>query len=117
MKNKTLFVIAFGLLTALPSGAIASELESLQGKWESRFQEHGKALRVLKIIDKNRETVETYDGDRLVHRHVVSLEEKVTVHALVHKIPKNWSSPRGRFGRHRWHVAHNHARADRRISA
>jgi len=76
MKNKTLFAIAFGLLAALPSGLIASELEALQGKWESRFQEQGKALRVLKIIDKNRETVETYDGDRLVHRHVVTLEEK-----------------------------------------
>ena len=76
MKNKTLFVIAFGLLAALPSGVIASELEALQGRWESRFQEQGKALRVLKIIDKNRETVETYDGDRLVHRHEVTLEEK-----------------------------------------
>ena len=75
-KNKMLFVIAFGLLAALPSALIASELEALQGKWESRFQEQGKALRVLKIIDKNRETVETYDGDRLVHRHEVTLEEK-----------------------------------------
>lgn len=76
MKNETLFFIAFGLLATLPMACIASELESLQGKWESRFQDQGRMLRVLKIIDKNRETVETYDGDKLVHRHVVTLEEK-----------------------------------------
>ena len=76
MTYKSLLMIAIGLLATLPSACIGSELESLQGKWESRFQEQGRALRVLKIIDKNRETVETYDGDKLVHRHVVTLEEK-----------------------------------------
>lgn len=76
MKNKLLLVIAFNLLTTFSSVCVATELESLQGKWESQFQEQGRTLRVLKIIDKNRETVETYDGDKLVHRHVVTLEEK-----------------------------------------
>jgi len=76
MKNQTLVMIAFGFLASLTSVSIASELEALQGKWESRFGERGKAFRVLKIIEKNRETVETYDGDELVHRHVVTLEEK-----------------------------------------
>jgi hypothetical protein len=76
VKNKLLFLIAFDLLVTFPSVCVATELESLQGKWESRFQELGRTLRVLKIIDKNRETVETYDGDKLVHRHVVALEEK-----------------------------------------
>lgn len=76
MRSKTVLVIALALLTTLPSTCTGSELDSLQGKWESRFQHQGKALRVLKIIDQNRETVETYDGDELVHRHVVHLEEK-----------------------------------------
>jgi hypothetical protein len=76
MKNKTRFIFTFGLLAAMASASVASEMESLQGKWESRFQEQGRNLRVLKIIEKNLETVETYDGDKLVHRHVVTLEEK-----------------------------------------
>lgn len=76
MKNKLVLVVVFNLLATFSSVCVATELDSLQGKWESRFQEQGRALRVLKIIDRNRETVETYDGDKLVHRHVVTLEEK-----------------------------------------
>jgi len=76
MKTKTRLMIAFGLLAAMASASVASELELLQGKWESRFQQQGRNLRVLKMIEKNLETVETYDGDKLVHRHVVTLEEK-----------------------------------------
>lgn len=76
MTNHTLVMFAFGVLATLPSACIASELESLQGKWESSFQEQGRTLRVLKTVDGSRETVETYDGDRLVHRHIVTLEEK-----------------------------------------
>jgi hypothetical protein len=52
----------------------ADELRELQGKWEFRFQENGRNLRALKIIDDDMETVETYDGNQLVHRHVVKLE-------------------------------------------
>ena len=76
MKNKLVLVVVFNLLATFSSVCVATELDSLQGKWESRFQEQGRALRVLKIIDRNRETVETYDGDKFVHRHVVTLEEK-----------------------------------------
>ena len=76
MKNKLVLVVVFNLLATFSSVCVATELDSPQGKWESRFQEQGRALRVLKIIDRNRETVETYDGDKLVHRHVVTLEEK-----------------------------------------
>ena len=52
----------------------ADELRELQGKWEFRFQENGRNLRALKIVDGDMETVETYDGNQLVHRHVVKLE-------------------------------------------
>ena len=57
-----------------PQMAWADELRELQGKWEFRFQENGRNLRALKIIDGDMETVETYDGNQLVHRHVVKLE-------------------------------------------
>lgn len=76
MRDNAFKIIAIGLLITLGSTCTGTELESLQGKWESRFQAQGKAIRVLKIIDKNRETFETYDGDALLHRHVVHLEEK-----------------------------------------
>ena len=74
MLNRISFAIACFLLTA--SASLAAELDSLQGKWESRYQDRGRAMRVLKIVEKDRETVETYDGDELVHRHVVTLQEK-----------------------------------------
>jgi len=76
MKNRTIIVLAFGLLATSPSACHADEIESLQGTWESRFQEQGRVLRVLKTIEKNRETFETSDGDTLVHRHVVTLDER-----------------------------------------
>jgi hypothetical protein len=76
MHYKRLLVVAFGLRFASPVACMASELELLQGKWETQFQEQGRSLRVLKIVEKNRETVETYNGDELVHRHVVTLTEK-----------------------------------------
>lgn len=78
MFYKSLFAFTFSVIAALQSTCTASELDSLQGKWESRIQNQGKAFRILKIIEKNRETVETYDGEELVHRHVVQLEEKQT---------------------------------------
>ena len=58
----------------VPQMAWADELRELQGKWEFRFQENGRNLRAIKIIAGDMETVETYDGHQLVHRHVVKLE-------------------------------------------
>ena len=58
----------------VPQMAWADELRELQGKWEFRFQENGRNLRAIKIIDGDMETVETDDGNQLVHRHVVKLE-------------------------------------------
>ena len=71
----TLF-FAFGVLATVQAACLGSDLESLQGTWESRFEEQGRRLRVVKIIKQNRETLETYDGDTLVHRHVVTLDER-----------------------------------------
>jgi hypothetical protein len=75
--RKNVFVSRLWLLLAsliLPQMAWADELKELQGKWEFRFQENGRNLRALKIIEGDMETVETYDGNQLVHRHVVKLE-------------------------------------------
>lgn len=71
--------LVFIALIMIPSPQVlcfGAELDFLQGKWQSRFQDQGRSLRVLKTIEKNKETVETYEGNRLVHRHVVELEEK-----------------------------------------
>ena len=46
----------------------------MQGKWEFRFQKSGRNLRAVKTIDGDTETVETYDGNQLVHRHTVKIE-------------------------------------------
>jgi hypothetical protein len=76
MTTRTLLMITAVMLAIASGACLGSELELLQGKWEARVQDQGRALRILKIIDQNRETVETYDGDTLLHRHVVTLEEK-----------------------------------------
>jgi len=58
----------------LPEMSGADELKELQGRWEFRFQENGRNLKAIKIIDGDTETVETYDGEQLVHRHIVKIE-------------------------------------------
>ena len=78
MKNrKNVFISAMGFhlfsLVVLQVSR-ADELQELQGKGEFRFQENGRNLKAIKIIDGDTETVETYDGNQLVHRHVVKLE-------------------------------------------
>ncbi len=76
-SRKSVFVSAMGFLLAfllLPQESGADELQELQGRWEFRFQENGRNLKAIKIIEGDTETVETYDGNQLVHRHVVKLE-------------------------------------------
>ena len=56
------------------SSLIASELDELQGKWEFRLQENNRNLRVVKTIRDNTETVESFEGNQLVHKHIVTIE-------------------------------------------
>ncbi len=75
MKNA--FVSVVGVLAVAMIAqriSFGDELQELKGKWETRFQENGRNLRAIKIIDGETETVETYDGNQLVHRHVVKIE-------------------------------------------
>ena len=75
--RKNVFISAMGFLLAtliLPEMSGADELKELQGRWEFRFQENGRNLKAIKIIDGDTETVETYDGNQLVHRHIVKIE-------------------------------------------
>jgi len=75
--RKNVFISAMGFLLAtliLPEMSGADELKELQGRWEFRFQENGRNLKAIKIIDGDTETVETYDGEQLVHRHIVKIE-------------------------------------------
>lgn len=74
-KNASISLMGFLLASLIfRQMAWADELRELQGKWEFRFEENGRNLRAIKIIDGDTETVETYDGNQLVHRHVVKLE-------------------------------------------
>ena len=74
-KNVSISMLWLLVATLIfPQMARADELQELQGTWEFRFQENGRNLRALKIIDGDMETVETFDGNQLVHRHVVKLE-------------------------------------------
>ncbi len=74
-KNAGIWVVGV-LASAMfsPQTSSGDELKELQGKWEFRFQENGRNLKAIKIIDGDTETVETYDGNQLVHRHVVKIE-------------------------------------------
>ena len=75
--RKNVFISAMGFLLAtliLPEMSGADELKELQGRWEFRFQENGRNLKAIKIIEGDAETVETYDGEQLVHRHIVKIE-------------------------------------------
>ena len=75
--RKNVFISAMGFLLAtliLPEMSGADELKELQGRWEFRFQENGRNFKAIKIINDDTETVETYDGEQLVHRHIVKIE-------------------------------------------
>ena len=75
LKDAVILVVGFLVATMMsPQNSAADELRELQGKWEFRFQENGRNLKAIKIIDGDTETVETYDVNQLVHRHVVKLE-------------------------------------------
>lgn len=56
----------------------AGDLESLQGQWEMSFQQQGRPLRVVKTIEGNRETVDVFDGEKLLKQHVVEFELETT---------------------------------------
>jgi len=55
----------------------ADDLADLQGSWESEVKQQGATLKVVKTIVGQQETVEVFDKEKLVHRHVVlfSIEE------------------------------------------
>lgn len=74
MRLELLLVTAVLATFACGENVIASELNALQGKWEFHFQQQGRQLRAVKIVEGDKETVETFDGDKLVHRHIVKLE-------------------------------------------
>ena len=75
MENAIICLIGiFAIVMMSPRISLGDELKELQGKWETGFQENGSNMRAIKFIEGETETVETYDGNQLVHRHVVKLE-------------------------------------------
>ena len=68
-----------------PANLIAGEIDELQGKWEFRFQENGRQLRAIKTIIGDTDTTKTFDGDRLVHRHISKIEFVETEDLIIMK--------------------------------
>lgn len=66
-----LFVVGLVISSASVFG---SDLENLQGDWETSFQQDGKVYRAVKTIKGQTETVEVFDGERLMKRHSVNFE-------------------------------------------
>jgi len=67
----------FVLMAAFaPSCANAGDLDSLQGAWETTFEQNGKTYRAVKTIKERNESVEVYDGQTLMKKHEVEFELK-----------------------------------------
>lgn len=62
------------VLAITPTVVFASDLDKLQGDWETSFQQDGKIYRAVKTIKGQTETVEVFDGERLMKRHSVDFE-------------------------------------------
>ena len=71
MLKYFLFVM---VLAVSPVIVFASDLDKLQGDWETSFQQDGKVYRVIKTIKGQTETVEVLDGERVMKRHSVDFE-------------------------------------------
>ena len=67
-------LVLFSVLSQMLAVCSAADLGELQGVWEMHFQQAGRNLRAVKTIQNDIETVETYDGEALIHRHVVKIE-------------------------------------------
>lgn len=63
-----LFVFAWN------SPLLADDLTDLQGKWEMKTKSNGVELRVVKTIEGTKETLEVYEVDKLVQKHIVEFE-------------------------------------------
>lgn len=86
MQKWTCFVLmTISVSLVGPANLIAGEIDELQGKWEFRFQENGRQLRAIKTIKGDTDTTETFDGDRLVHRHISKIEFVETEDLIIMK--------------------------------
>src|SRR5262249_39696020 len=74
IHSRAIAWIALVFVTVFAASSRSDELEELQGTWELRVQHGEHSLRVVKTILGNVDTVETYEGKELVHRHVVKFE-------------------------------------------
>lgn len=59
------------LSTSSTRAAHGDDSELLQGSWETEVTLEGKTFRVVKTLTENKEVVDQYDGDNLVHQHEV----------------------------------------------
>lgn len=66
-----LFVLA---TVVLPASSFAGDLDSLQGSWETNFRQNERTYRAVKTIKGQTETVEVFDGEKLMKKHSVDFE-------------------------------------------
>lgn len=69
MLNAT--AIALCLLVAYDDNP---DLLRLQGEWEMKIQQGDVTIRIVKSVKGNLETVRRYQGEQLIHEHVVEFE-------------------------------------------
>ena len=54
----------------------AGDIDDLQGAWETTFEQNGRTYRAAKTIKNRIETVEVFDGERLMKRQSVRTKTK-----------------------------------------
>ena len=67
----SLFVLMAAFMS---SWAYGGDLDDLQGKWETTFEQNGRSYRAVKTIKNRTETVEVFDGEMLMKRHSVEFD-------------------------------------------
>ena len=82
--KRMILVVVFSIS---PTFVFAGDLDTLQGEWETTFEQGGRIYRAVKSIKGKTETVEVCDGDRLMKRHSVDfdLDERDGIRTFIYR--------------------------------
>lgn len=86
MKRMAALMFAV-LVTSVALGArpaLEEEIAKLQGKWfRTERDQFGNTFRTVKEVSGNVETLSTYQGEQLVHSHMVDFDVERTADVLI----------------------------------